>query len=87
MSELATIFTSAGVAEDKLVTIVKMLRENPLAALSAVQELQLPNDVIQQIMGIVMSNPSAIEELAQSMGLSEEDISAIKEQIPQSPES
>ena len=53
MSALGDIFTTAGVAQEKLVEIVALLKQNPLAAMSAVQELKLSDTVMQQIMGVV----------------------------------
>jgi hypothetical protein len=81
MSALGEIFQSAGVSRDKLVEIVALLKENPMAAMSAVQQLQLSEDVMQKVMGVVMMNPAAIEELAQELGLSEEDLKAIQSQV------
>lgn len=83
MSLLGDIFKSAGVSEDKLLTVVKLLKENPMAAMAAVQELNLAEDVIQKVMGAVMMNPSAIEDLVKELGLSDEDLSAIKSQVQQ----
>jgi hypothetical protein len=81
MSVLGDVFKSAGVSDDKLLAVVKLLKENPMAAMAAVQELNLGEEVIQKVMGAVMVNPAAIEELAKELGLSDDDLSAIKNQV------
>ena len=78
MSILGQIFTEAGVEQQKLIQVVNLLRANPMAAMVAVQELKLSDDVMKKIMVTVMMDPHAIEDLAKELGLTEEDISAIK---------
>jgi hypothetical protein len=85
MSVLGDIFKEANVSDDKIKEIVEKLRENPLDALAAVQALNLDQEVIGKIMGTVMSNPNAIDELAKEMGVSQEDIDKIKDQINNPP--
>lgn len=84
MSVLGDIFKNAGVEQAKLVEVVKLLKENPMAAMAAVQALNLPEETIQQVMGAVMVNPAAIEDFARELGLSEDDLTAIKNQVNQS---
>jgi NACalpha-BTF3-like transcription factor len=83
MSQLGNIFKEAGINEDTIKDIVSKLKVNPIDAMAAVQALNLPNEVVQNIMGTVMMNPSAIEELAQELGMGGEDIAAIKDQLNQ----
>ena len=78
MSILGQIFTEAGVGQQKLIQVVNLLRANPMAAMVAVQELKLSDDVMKKIMVTVMMDPHAIEDLAKELGLTEDDISAIK---------
>lgn len=86
MSQLGQIFNDAGIDKEAISSIVKKLKENPIEAMAAVQALNLPNDVVQNIMGTVMMNPNAIEELALEMGLGGDDIKAIKDQLNQTTE-
>ncbi|MBF0196664.1 MAG: DUF2999 family protein [Planctomycetes bacterium] len=81
MSELKKIFTEAGVEEEQLRSIVSLLKENPMGALLAIQQLQLPEEVMQKIMSVAMSDPASVEELAKEMGLTEEDVESIKTQL------
>ena len=81
MSVLGQIFLEAGVEKAKLFNVVDLLRVNPMAAMVAVQELKLSDEVMHKIMATVMMNPNAIEDLAKELGLSQEDISVIKNQI------
>lgn len=81
MSALGDVFTTAGVAQQQLIEIVALLKDNPMAAMAAVQKLELDQTVMQQVMGVVMANPNAIEELAKELGLSDQDIKAVQDQI------
>ena len=81
MSALGDVFKAAGVAHQQLVEIVALLKDNPMAAMAAVQKLELDETVLQQVMGVVMANPNAIEDLAKELGLSDEDIKAVQDQI------
>ena len=84
MSQLGDIFKEAGIDENTIKDIVSKLKVNPMDAMAAVQALNLPNEVVQNIMATVMMNPGAIEELAKEMGLGGDDIAAIKDQLNQS---
>jgi hypothetical protein len=83
MSKLGDLFTQAGVEKDQLLKIVGLLKENPMAAMAAVQELNLPPETIQKVMGLVMTDPGCIEEMALDLGLGGEDLDLIKKQMQQ----
>lgn len=83
MSKLGELFKSAGVENDQLLKIVGLLKDNPLAAMAAVQELNLPQETIQQVMAVVMADPGSIEEMASELGLGGEDLDLIKKQMQQ----
>lgn len=83
MSKLGNIFKEAGVEEEQLVKIVGLLKDNPMAAMAAVQELNLPQETIQQVMALVMMEPNSIEEMASELGLGGEDLDLIKKQMQQ----
>jgi hypothetical protein len=78
---LGDIFEQAGIEREKLLEIVKLLKENPMAAMAAVQGLNLSEEIMQKVMGTVMMNPNAIEELAKELGLSDEDLKNIKDRV------
>jgi len=86
MSKLGEIFKAAGVSEISIITIIQKLKNNPIEAMTAIQALNLPNDTVQNIMGTVMMNPKAIEELAFELGLDDKDVQAIKSKLNQTTE-
>jgi hypothetical protein len=85
MSVLGDIFKEANVTTEQIKDIVEKLKSNPLEALAAVQALNLSDEVNGKIMGTVMSNPDAINELAKEVGISDEDLENIKKQMENPP--
>ena len=81
MSQLAELFKDSNVTKDQLVDLVKTLLENPMMAMAKVQELNLPPQMMQQIMGIVMANPGEISEFAKSLGIDLDLVDKVKEKV------
>ena len=65
---------------EKLQDVMAGAKDNPMAAMAAVQEI-LPADVIQQLMMSMMQNPDALKDLAKSAGVSDEQIDELKGQL------
>lgn len=78
MSALGDIFKQHNIDESALKNLVAELKTNPMAAMGLLQGLNLPPEVMQQLMGIVMMNPTAIDEFAAELGVSQEDIDELK---------
>lgn len=85
MSKLAQILENAGVDQTTMLDIVKALMANPLEAMSKVQALNLSQEVLQEIMSTVMTDKNAIDDLANQLGLSKDELDNIKKQIPPTP--
>lgn len=62
---------------EQLQGVMANAKDNPMEAMTAVQEI-LPADVLQQLMMTLMQNPDAINDLAASAGISQEQIDKIK---------
>ena len=65
---------------EKLQDVMAGAKDNPMAAMAAVQEI-LPADVIQPLMMSMMQNPDALKDLAKSAGVSDEQIDELKGQL------
>lgn len=72
MSELKQLFESANIPEEKIKTMAEQFVENPMGLVTEVQEMGLPPDFMQKAMAIVMANPQAVIDFAESLGLSED---------------
>ncbi len=65
---------------DKLEEIMANAKDNPMAAMAAIQEYLSP-EMIQQLMMMFMQNPDAFSEMAESAGVSSDQIDQIKGQF------
>jgi spore maturation protein SpmB len=59
--------------------LAKAAQDNPFAAMSKVQELGIPPEVLQQILMTVMSNPSALIDLAKQFGADDSTIQSVQD--------
>ena len=69
------ILKDLDIDEVKIQELFKTLTENPLMAMSFIQKMGIPQEKLQQIMGLVMSTPSIIKEAVDELGL---DFSAVE---------
>lgn len=81
MSDLKTLFDQSGLSKDQIEDLIKTLIENPMAAMAKVGELNLDPSFMQQAMGIVMSNPQAVADFAQELGLSPDLVAEAKTKL------
>jgi hypothetical protein len=56
------ILNELNIDEAKIKELFKTLTENPFMAMGVIQKMGIPQEKLQQIMGIVMSTPSIIKE-------------------------
>lgn len=64
----------------KLQDVMAGAKDNPMAAMAAVQEI-LPPEMLQQLMMTFMQNPDALSDLAAEAGVSEDQIDAVKQSM------
>ncbi len=81
MSVLGDIFKKQNIDESKLIEIVEQLKLNPMMAMGLLQSLNLPPEAMQELMGVVMTNPTAIDDFAQELGVSQADIEELKSKL------
>ncbi|OIQ16528.1 MAG: hypothetical protein BM556_15415 [Bacteriovorax sp. MedPE-SWde] len=63
------------IEEDKIKELFEAMTSNPMAAMGVISKLGLAPEKLQQIMGMVMSNPGLIKEAVEELGL---DYSAVE---------
>lgn len=81
MSLLGDILGKAGVSQEQMTELVSLLKTDPSALLTRVQDFAFPPEVLQQLMGVVLMQPQAIEELATELGITDEELAGIKSKI------
>lgn len=81
MNPIVKILKELNVSEETIAALFKALTQNPMMAMALIQEAGIPVDKIQQIMGLVMSNPDVIKEAVEELGLDFSQVEAAKEKL------
>ncbi|MBQ48925.1 MAG: hypothetical protein CMP10_16165 [Zetaproteobacteria bacterium] len=81
MSQLGELFKELKISEDKLKEMIIAISENPMAGLNYLQELELTPEFMQKVMGLVMTNPDAISEFGEELGISSDVLEKSKSAI------
>ena len=76
MNPIIKLLKDHNVSESKIAELFKGLTENPLAAMSIIQDLGIPSEQLQSLMMIVMTTPALIEQAVAELGL---DLSQVEE--------
>lgn len=83
MSILNDMFAELGVSKETLKELVAMYRVDSMAAMAKFKELGLPEDKVMAIGLQLMMNPTAMDELAAELGITQEEIEQAKNAFPQ----
>lgn len=76
MNPIIDVLQQADVSQEKIVEVFEALTQNPMMAMAVIQNLGIPSDKLQAIIGLVMTNPGLIEEAVNELGL---DFSKVEE--------
>jgi hypothetical protein len=80
MEELLELFEQFEIPEERLRAVAAQALENPMAAMASLQEYMTP-EMTQQLLGYLMTNPAALEQVARHVGLSDEDVGRIQDKL------
>ncbi|MGO2365825.1 MAG: DUF2999 family protein [Pseudoalteromonas sp.] len=69
------------VSDEKVHELFQAFTENPMAAMALVQQLGIPPEQLQQLMGLVMTQPHLIKEASDELGISDAEFAKAKEQL------
>lgn len=69
MNPIIKTLKELNVSEARIKELFKTLTDNPMMAMSAIQQLGLPADKLQAIIMLVMGNPALIKEAVEELGL------------------
>lgn len=81
MNPIIKMLKEQNVSEAKINELFQALTENPLMAMGIIQELGIPSEKLQEIMGIVMTQPNLIEEAVNELGLDFSKVEAAKAKL------
>ncbi|MGX9462895.1 DUF2999 family protein [Shewanella sp. A14] len=83
MNPIIAILKEHNISDAQINELFQTLTENPFAAMATISQLGIPADKLQQLMGMVMQNPSLIKEAVVELGLDFSKVEAAKAQLQQ----
>jgi len=81
MNPILAILKEHNVSEAQTSEIFKALTENPLMAMTTVQQLGIPAEKLQSLMMLLMQNPALIKEATEELGLDFSKVEQAKESL------
>lgn len=72
------------VTDQKINEVFEALTQNPLAAMPIIQSLGIPQDKLQPMMMMVMTNPDLIKEAVEELNLDFSKVEAAKATLQES---
>ena len=83
MNPIIQLLKEHNISEEKINEVFQALTENPLMAMGVIQQLGIPPEKLQALMGLVMTQPSLIKEAVEELGLDFSKVEAAKSQLQQ----
>ncbi|ESP94158.1 MULTISPECIES: DUF2999 family protein [Pseudoalteromonas] len=81
MNPIISLLKEHNISDEQIKEVFQALTENPLMAMATVQQLAIPPEKLQQLMGLVMQNPGLIKEAVAELGLDYSKVEAAKAQL------
>ena len=83
MNPIIELLKKHGISSEPINDLFETLTQNPLAAMSSIAELGLPQDQLQVLMGQVMQNPQLIKDAVEELGLDFSKVEQAKSKLQQ----
>ena len=83
MNPIIQMLKEENIGEDKIKELFNTLTENPMMAMMTIQQLGIQPEKLQNIMGLVMTQPNLIKEAVEELGLDYDKVEEAKEQLNQ----
>ncbi|SJL84413.1 DUF2999 family protein [Vibrio palustris] len=80
MNPIIAVLKENNVSDAQITEVFEALTQNPMAAMTTISQLGLPQDQLQQVMAEVMQNPGLIKEAVDELGLDFSKVEAAKSQ-------
>ncbi|MBL4832318.1 MAG: DUF2999 domain-containing protein [Aliivibrio sp.] len=81
MNPIIQTLKDHNVTDEKVAEVFQALTQNPLAAMAIIQGLGIPQEKLQPMMMMVMSNPDLIKQAVEELGLDFSKVEAAKAQL------
>jgi len=81
MNPIIAMLKENNIDDAQISEIFQTLTQNPLAAMTTISQLGLPQDKLQMLMGQVMQNPALIKEAVEELGLDFSKVEEAKAQL------
>ncbi len=81
MNPIIQMLKEQNISEGKINELFQALTENPLMAMGIIQQLGIPSEKLQAIMGLVMTQPDLIKEAVEELGLDFSRVEAAKSKL------
>ena len=81
MNPIIQLLKDANIGDEKIKEIFQALTENPLMAMGIIQQLGIPPEKLQAMMGLVMTQPELIKEAVEELGLDFSKVEAAKSKL------
>lgn len=84
MNPIIQTLKEHNVSDQKIHEVFQSLTENPLAAMSTIQNLGIPQDKLQALMMMVMTTPDLIKQAVEELKLDFSKVEAAKAKLQES---
>ncbi|MGB1198377.1 MAG: DUF2999 family protein [Thalassotalea sp.] len=83
MNPVIAILKEHNVSDEKIKEVFQALTDNPIMAMSVVQQLGIPPEKLNALMMLLMQNPDLIKEAVDELGLDFAKVEQAKKNLQQ----
>jgi hypothetical protein len=84
MNPIIQTLKDHNVTDEKITEVFQALTQNPLAAMTIIQSLGIPQEKLQPMMMMVMTNPDLIKQAVEELNLDFSKVEAAKATLQES---
>lgn len=81
MNPIVTMLKEHNISDEKINELFQTLTDNPLMAMGVIQQLGIPPEKLQTMMGLVMTQPNLIKEAVDELGLDFSKVEAAQSKL------
>ena len=81
MNPILALLKEHNISDEQINELFQALTENPLMAMGILGQLGIPPEKLQQLMGLVMQQPSLIKQAVEELGLDFSKVEAAQAQL------
>ncbi|MGL5360484.1 MAG: DUF2999 family protein [Shewanella sp.] len=81
MNPIISLLKEHQISDNQIIELFQTLTANPFAAMAAISQLGIPAEQLQQLLALVMQNPSLIKDAVTELGLDYAKVEAAKSQL------